>query len=137
MESKLIEKTNYFSPFKQGVFTFILINIISLICFLFTKRNSTTIGIILSPIFLYCFFNPFLGVLSKELVKYIIQSVIMFFILGFYIINIGGFVAQTKFAEIIELQSMTALIFVLYLLVNFLGLVFRGLINGLEILDKY
>ena len=137
MQSQLINKTSSFSPFKQGLFTFVLVNIIALACFFFTNRNTTTIGIILSPIFLYCFFNPFLGVLSKQLVKYILQSVVIFFLLGFYIIEIGSFITHTKFVNIIELQSMTILIFVLYLLVNFLGLIFRGIINGLEILDKH
>lgn len=137
MSDSLLSKTGSFSPFKQGIFTFILINIISIVCLLFTKRNSTLIGIILSPIFLYCFFNPFLGVLSKNLIKYILQSVLIFFLLGFYIIIIGGFVTHTKFINIIELQSMTILVFVLYFLVNFLGLIFRGLIAGLEIMDKH
>ncbi|MFN8283752.1 MAG: hypothetical protein U0U67_11085 [Chitinophagales bacterium] len=137
MSDNPFNKASNFSPVKQGLFTFGLVSIIALLCAVFSKPNRTEFGIILSPIFLYCFFNPFLGALSKHLGKYILQSIAVFFALGIYIVLLGCFVTHTKFSALEELQSIILLVFVLYFLVNFLGLVFRGLMAALNVIDQH
>lgn len=137
MSDKTVQYLSNFTPLKQGLFTLILVTLISIGCFVFAKPNKTEFGLILSPMFLYCFFNPFLGALSKKIGKYILQSIAVFLGLGIYIILLGQFVTHTKFSTLEELQSITILIFVLYFLVNFLGFIFRGLLSALDFIDKH
>lgn len=123
-------------PLQQGSFTFLLITIISLICFAFRLRTMQAWNMILSPVFLYICYNSILGAFRQKWFQYIGQSIVIFILLCLYIYIAGNFVSDFSYRETDELQRITVLVILFYFLLNLLCLVFRSLLNLLEQIDE-
>ncbi len=127
------KKTN---PLQQGIVIMLLITLMTLVCWLFQLKSMFAWNLILSPLFLFCFYNPVIGAFQQKLLQYTGFSVLMFILLAMYIYISGNFVSDFSYKQSDELHIMTALVVLFYLLLNLLCLLFRGILYMLEQIDN-
>ena len=127
------KKTN---PLQQGIVIMLLITLMTLVCWLFQLKSMFAWNLILSPLFLFCFYNPVIGAFQQKLLQYTGLSVLTFILLAMYIYISGNFVSDFSYRQSDELHIMTALVVLFYLLLNLLCLLFRGILYMLEQIDN-
>ena len=127
------KKTN---PLQQGIVIMLLITLMTLVCWLFQLKSMFAWNLILSPLFLFCFYNPVIGAFQQKLLQYTGFSVLTFILLAMYIYISGNFVSDFSYRQSDELHIMTALVVLFYLLLNLLCLLFRGISYMLEQIDN-
>ncbi len=127
------KKTN---PLQQGIVIMLLITLMTLVCWLFQLTSMFAWNLILSPLFLFCFYNPVIGAFQQKLLQYTGFSVLTFILLAMYIYISGNFVSDFSYRQSDELHIMTALVVLFYLLLNLLCLLFRGILYMLEQIDN-
>ena len=124
------------SPLQQGIVIMLLITLMTLVCWLFQLKSMFAWNLILSPLFLFCFYNPVIGAFQQKLLQYTGFSVLTFILLAMYIYISGNFVSDFSYRQSDELHIMTALVVLFYLLLNLLCLLFRGILYMLEQIDN-
>jgi len=124
------------SPLQQGIVIMLLITLLTLVCWLFQLKSMFAWNLILSPLFLFCFYNPVIGAFQQKLLQYTGFSVLTFILLAMYIYISGNFVSDFSYRQSDELHIMTALVVLFYLLLNLLCLLFRGILYMLEQIDN-
>lgn len=122
-------------PLYQGIFIFILISTISISCYLLNIESIHVWNLLISPLFLYCCYNPIIGAFHQKQLQYFIISTIIFVLLGYYIYVSGNYLSTVSFNSALELQSMTALVVLFYILVQVLCLLFRGILFLIDEID--
>lgn len=123
-------------PLQQGAFVILLITIVSLCCLLFHQKNMQAWNLILSPIFLFCFYNPIIGAFQQKLLQYFATSILTFILLAMYIYVSGNFVSDFSYKESDELHIITILVIAFYFMFNLLCLLFRGILFLLNEIDN-
>ena len=123
-------------PFQQGAFVILLITFVSIGCLVFHQKSMFAWDLILSPIFLFCFYNPIIGAFQQKLLQYIGFSLLTFVLLIMYIYISGNFVSDLSYKETGELHFITVLVITFYFMFNMLCLLFRGILYMLEEIDN-
>ncbi len=123
------------NPLYQGFFTVLLVSCCALYCFLFNHRSMQAWNMVLSPIFLFCSYNPILGVFHKNWWKYTSFSFLVLVGIAFYIYISGNFISEFSYGDTEELQRLTALVFIFYFLLNLLCVVFKAILYLLKHID--
>lgn len=124
------------NPIQQGIFCIVLVTIISIICLVCRIKSIQSWNMILSPIFLFCFYNPIIGVFKQKMFQYAAISTIVLVILAFFIYLAGSFVSELSYAKVEELHKITALVFLFYFLLYTISIVFRAVLYLLNEVDK-
>lgn len=124
------------SPLQQGIVIMLLITLLTLGCMLFQLKSMLAWNLILSPLFLFCFYNPIIGAFQQKLLQYTGFSILTFILLAMYIYISGNFVSDFSYRQSDELHIMTLLVVLFYILLNFLCLLFRGILYMLEQIDN-
>lgn len=123
-------------PFQQGAFVMLLITIVSLGCLLFHQKSMLAWNLILSPIFLFCFYNPIIGAFQQKMLQYFAASILTFILLAMYIYISGNFVSDFSYRQSDELHIITVLVVTFYFMFNLLCLLFRGILFMLNEIDN-
>ncbi len=124
------------SPFQQGAFILVLVTILSLGCLLFRQKNMVAWNLVLSPVFLFCFYNPIIGAFQQKLLQYSASSILTFILLNMYIYISGNFVSDFSYRDSDELHFITILVITFYFMFNMLCLLFRGILYMLDEVDN-
>ena len=136
----MFKKSNFnyqkLNPLRQGIFTLLLITLVSVICLVVGQKNIQAWNMILSPIFLFCFYNPIIGAFQQKLLQYVGISILVFIFLLFYIYISGNFVSDFSYQQTDELHTITALVILFYFMFNLLCLLFRGILFMLKEIDN-
>jgi hypothetical protein len=90
----------------------------------------------LSPMFLFCCYNPIIGAFQPNWPRYAGLSLLTFIVLSMYIYISGNFISDVPYSDSDEMHRFTALIVIFYFLVNVLCLMFRGVLFLLEHIDE-
>jgi len=123
-------------PIQQGLFCVALVTLISLFCLLFRIRSMQAWNVILSPVFLFCSYNPIIGIFRQKLFQYTAISILVLIGLSFYIYVAGNLVSDFSFKQSNELHLIAALAFVFYFLLFTISIVFRAVLYLLNEVDK-
>ncbi len=123
-------------PLQQGIIIMLLITLLSLSCLLFHQSGMFAWNLILSPVFLFCFYNPIIGAFQQKPLRYFGTSVLIFTLLTMYVYISGNFISDFMYKDSNELQMMTILVITFFLLFNLICLLFRGILNLLHEIDN-
>ncbi|MBK9328712.1 MAG: hypothetical protein IPM95_05190 [Sphingobacteriales bacterium] len=123
------------SPFQQGMLSALLVTLISIVCLVFHQDSMLAWDMLISPILLFCFYNPVLGAFQQKPLQYFTKSTLIFISIAFYILFSGNFISVFSYKQSGELHLFTALIIIFYLLMHLLTLIFRGILYLLTQID--
>jgi hypothetical protein len=125
------------NPMQQALVSAALIGIFSIGCLVFGQRQIMAWNILISPVILYAFINPVMGIfIDKDRLKYVGVSFLSFIVLGFLAYLAGSLVSFLKYSETRELVLFTFLIVLFYFLSYLLSFIFKGVLGFLEDADK-
>lgn len=124
------------SPFQQGIMSALLVTLISIVCLVFHQNSMQVWNMLLTPILLFCFYNPVLGVFQQKPLQYFGFSLLVFISIAAYIYISGNFISTFPYKQTVELHLFTALIVVFYMLLYLLTMVFRGILYLLKSIDE-
>lgn len=113
-----------------------LITLISLGCLIFHQKTMFAWNLILSPAFLFCFYNPIIGAFHQKPLRYFGFSVLNFALVLMFIYISGNFVSDFSYKQSDELHFITALVITFFVLFNMLCLLFRGILYMLHEIDN-
>lgn len=136
MTKKLHLDIKNIPPLQQGVFILLLVSAFSIGCLVFGFKGVQAWNLILSPLFLYCFYNPVIGAFHQKPLQYAGESALIFCLLGGFIYVSGSFISDFSYGMTVELHWMTALVILFYILLSFLSQIFRGILYLLEQIDQ-
>jgi hypothetical protein len=123
------------NPLYQGFFTVLLVSCCALYCFIFNHTSMQAWNMVLSPIFLFCSYNPIIGVFHKNWWRYTLYSFLVLLGVSFYIYISGNFISVCSYGNTEELQRLTALVFIFYFLLNLISIVFKAILYLLKHID--
>lgn len=124
------------NPFQQGIFAALLVTFIALFCLIFHQNSMQAWDMLLTPILLFCFYNPILGAFQQKPLRYFGLSVFVFISIAVYIYLTGNFISSFSYQQTGELHLFAVLIVVFYFLLNLLTLLFRGILYLLKHIDE-
>lgn len=132
MKDKDLQLIQSFSPIYQGIVSCILILMISFFCYILKIKEINSWGILLSPAFLFCFYNPFLGIIHTSRIKYILKSFVMLIIIWLLIILVGCWMNNTNLKSVEQLHIIILANLLFYIMLVILSFVFSGILSFLK-----
>ncbi|HOY40282.1 MAG TPA: hypothetical protein PLX60_00385 [Chitinophagales bacterium] len=124
------------NPVQQGLFIVLMITLASLSCLVFNQKSMTAWNLIISPILLYCFYNPVIGIFQQKLLQYAVSSFFILLTIAVFTCISGNIVSDFSFKQVSELHYIAGLILLFYVLLYFLCLVFKGILSLLNEIDN-
>ncbi len=124
------------NPVQQGLFIVLMITLASLSCLVLNQKSMTAWNLIISPILLYCFYNPVIGIFQQKLLQYAVSSFFILLTIAVFTCISGNIVSDFSFKQVSELHYIAGLILLFYVLLYFLCLVFKGILSLLNEIDN-
>ncbi len=124
------------NPVQQGLFIVLMITLASLSCLVLNQKSMTAWNLIISPILLFCFYNPVIGIFQQKLLQYAVSSFFILLTIAVFTYISGNFVSDFSFQQSGELHYIAGLIILFYVLLYFLCLVFKGILSLLNEIDN-
>jgi phosphatidylserine synthase len=104
-------------------------------CLLLNHKSIMAWNMVLSPIFLFCAYNPIIGVFHTNWWRYTYTSFLVLILVALYIYISGNFISEYSYRNTQELQRLSVLVFIFYFLLNLLCVVFKAILDLLEHID--
>jgi hypothetical protein len=133
---KYIPDIKSISPVHQGLFIVSIITLVSLFCLISGQKSMTAWNLIISPVLLFCFYNPAIGIFQQKLLQYAVTSFFILLTIAVYAYISGNFVSDISFQQSGELHYIAGLIILFYMLLYFLCLVFKSILFLLTEIDN-
>ena len=133
---RFIKDYKQIHPVKQGILIVALISILTIICLIVHINGITAWNIIISPIFLFSFYNPIITAIQQKMLHYLFSSVLIFIFLLVCIYFAGSLVSNITFSQSYELQFILLLLILFFFLFNILCQLFKGILHLLNSIDN-
>ncbi len=127
MKNKIINQIKLLDPFKQAIIILLLSTVISLTCYVLKINKSNSWGILIMPIFLFCFYNPFFSLVYEKRMQYIFKSIFAYIIIWIWIILLGCWINETSFKKVEQLPIILISVTLFYFILVMLSFVFKGI----------
>ena len=124
------------NPVQQGLFIVLMITLASLSCLVLNQKSMTAWNLIISPILLFCSYNPVIGIFQQKLLQYAVSSFFILLTIAVFTCISGNIVSDFSFKQVSELHYIAGLILLFYVLLYFLCLVFKGILSLLNEIDS-